>query len=104
MGRPTDYTTRILVLRDGHELNEPVIGEAPGGADLAVDLATVQKIEIVRGPGSALYGSHAMHAVINVITKSADAVDGVSVTAIAGSDEKRGASLRLGQQFAGGLQ
>ena len=104
IGRPTDYNSRILVLLNGQPLNEPVIGGAPGGSDLAIDLRTVQKIEIVRGPGSALYGSHAMHAVINVITMSADDMDGVSATARTGSHQDQMGSLRMGKTFANGLQ
>jgi outer membrane cobalamin receptor len=104
IGRPTDYNTRILVLLNGHDLNEPVLGTAPGGGDLAVDLKTVEKIEIVRGPGSALYGSHAMHAVINVITKSADDMDGLSASARAGSHGDHAGSMRFGRTFGGGLQ
>jgi outer membrane receptor for ferrienterochelin and colicins len=104
IGRPTDYNTRILVLLDGHQLNEPVIGEAPGGADLAVDLRTVSKIEIVRGPGSALYGSHAMHAVINIITQSADEMDGLSATGRAASHGDETGALRFGKTFGNGVQ
>jgi len=104
IGRPTDFNTRILILVDGQSVYNQLVGGSAVGNDLAIDMSMVERIEIIRGPGSALYGSHAMLAVINVITKSADAVGGVSVTAIAGSDEKRGASLRLGQQFANGLQ
>jgi iron complex outermembrane receptor protein len=59
----------------------------------------VEKIEIIRGPGSALYGTHAMLAVINVITKGADAIAGTSVAAIAGSQHERGAVLRIGRQL-----
>ena len=104
IGRPTDYNTRILLLLDGHPLNDPVIGSAPAGSDLALDLETVEKIEIIRGPGSALYGSHAMHAVINIITRGADAMDGIGATARAGSRGEQSAALRFGRTFANGVQ
>src|SRR5438105_1626784 len=104
IGRPTDYNTRILVLLNGHDLNEPVLGAAPGGSDLAVDMKTVERIEIVRGPGSALYGSHAMHAVVNIITQSADDMNGISASARAGSRGDRAASVRFGRTFGDGLQ
>lgn len=104
IGRPTDYNSRIMIMVDGHVQNEPVFGGAPAGADLAIDLASVEKIEIIHGPGSALYGSHAMHAVINVITRSADDMDGISVSAHAGSLRNEGAALRFGKTFDNGLQ
>lgn len=104
IGRPTDYNSRIMVMVDGQVLNESVFGAAPAGSDLAIDFASVEKIEIIHGPGSALYGSHAMHAVINVITRSADDMDGLGVSVHAGSSQKEGATLRFGRTFANGLQ
>ena len=104
IGRPTDYNNRLLILIDGHPVTDPVFGGAAAGNDLAIDLATVEKIEIIRGPGSALYGTHAMLAVINIFTKDANAIDGVGATAIAGSQGKRGAAIRAGRQFANGLE
>src|SRR2546423_1922845 len=89
IGRPTDFNSRILILIDGHRLNNSMFGTAQ--ADLSMDLSSVEKIEIVRGPGSALYGTHAMLAVINVITKGADAMDD-GVTLTGGSHGMRGAA------------
>jgi iron complex outermembrane receptor protein len=104
IGRPTDYNSRILIMVDGHVVNEPVFGAAPAGADLAIDFTTVEKIEIIHGPGSALYGSHAMHAVINVITRRADDMDGLSISPHAGSRGNQGLAMRFGRTFDNGLQ
>ena len=104
IGRPTDFNTRILVMLDGHVLHDGVVGDTPVGTDLAIDPRSIERIEIVRGPGSALYGSHAMYGVINIITKEADAVDGISVTGTAGSHERHGTALRYGGTFKSGLQ
>jgi iron complex outermembrane receptor protein len=68
-GRPTDYNNRVLVLIDGHRLNDSVYDGALMGTEFPVDMAMVNRIEIVRGPGSALYGTSAFFAVVNVITK-----------------------------------
>jgi iron complex outermembrane receptor protein len=103
VGRPTDYNSRLLILLDGFPVAEPVFGAAPAGNSL-IDLAMVEKIEIIRGPGSALYGTHAMLAVINIFTKDADALDGTSVTATAGSFGRKGMAVRSGHQFANGMQ
>jgi len=103
ISRPTDYNNRLLILLDGMTLNDPFIGKAMAGGELAIDLATVEKIEIVRGPGSALYGDHAMLAVINIVRKDADAMAGVSVSAGVASRQKDSVSLRFGRVFGNGL-
>lgn len=74
-GRPGDYNTRVLVLHDGHAANDIIYGTASTGAELAVDLAMVKRIEVIRGPGSALYGAGAFFAVINLVTWDGDEWD-----------------------------
>jgi outer membrane receptor for ferrienterochelin and colicins len=66
---PGDYTNRVLVLVDGHATNDLVTGQGYVGHDLDVDLSNVARIEVVRGPGSVLYGTGALFGVINVVTK-----------------------------------
>jgi outer membrane receptor for ferrienterochelin and colicin len=68
---PGDYTNRVLVLVDGHPINDQVTGQGYVGHDFDVDLANVARIEIVRGPGSVLYGTGALFGVINVVTHRA---------------------------------
>ncbi|HEV8395643.1 MAG TPA: TonB-dependent receptor [Vicinamibacterales bacterium] len=68
-GRPTDYNNRVLVLLNGHRVNDSIYDGALVGSEFPVDLAMVDRIEVVRGPGSALYGTSAFFAVVNVITK-----------------------------------
>jgi outer membrane receptor protein involved in Fe transport len=101
IGRPSDYNTRILVLRDGLALDGEIFGGAPMPE---IDPYTIERIEIVRGPGSALYGSHAMLAVVNIITKSSDAIDGVGASATYGSLGKMGGTVRMGKTLPGGLR
>ncbi len=69
-GRPADYNNRILVLFDGHRLNENVTGLSPIGTNLPVDVDLIDRVEIIRGPGSSLYGTNALFGVVNIITKS----------------------------------
>ena len=63
-------SNQVLVLRDGMPINDP---SDPGGAfNFGVDtLADVERIEIIRGPMAALYGSGAIGGVINLITRAA---------------------------------
>jgi outer membrane receptor protein involved in Fe transport len=91
--RPSDYNNRILLLIDGNATKEGVFGGAPVGTDLGVPLGSLERIEIVRGPGSALYGTGAMLAVVNLVTKPADAQPGVHGALRGGSYGARGGSL-----------
>lgn len=66
------YTNRELILQDGHATNDNWIGSAYVGFDGRTDLANVERIEVVRGPGSVLYGTNAFSGVINLVTRYRD--------------------------------
>ena len=67
---PGVYNSRVLVLSDGHIMNESSLDQGYIGHDFDVDLSDVERIEVVRGPGSVLYGSAAFFAVVNVVHKT----------------------------------
>src|SRR5579864_9647263 len=83
--RPGDYNTRILLLVDGHRLNDNVFDEAMIGTEFPVDIDLIERVEVIRGPVSSLYGSNALFAVVNVITKRGDDLKGLEVSSEAGS-------------------
>src|ERR1051326_1042640 len=83
--RPGDFNTRVLLLVDGHRLNDNVYDEGMIGTELPIDIDLVKRIEIIRGPVSSLYGSNALFAVINIITKRGDDLKGLELAADAGS-------------------
>jgi outer membrane receptor for ferrienterochelin and colicin len=68
--RPGDYGNRVLVLLDGQPMNDNYIWSSYVGTDGRVDIADIERIEVVRGPGSVLYGSSAFFGVINLVTRS----------------------------------
>jgi len=76
-GRPSDYNTRILLLVDGHRLNDNIYDQAMIGTEFPIDIDMIQRIEIIRGPVSALYGSNALFAVINIFTKQGEDLQGL---------------------------
>lgn len=75
---PGDYNMRFLLLLDGQPLNDNLYGQATLGYEFQVDMSLVDRIEYVPGPGSSIYGSNAMFGVVNVITRSAASLPGIS--------------------------
>ena len=67
--RPGDYNSRILLLINGHRVNDNVYDSAYIGTEFPLDLDLIERIEIVRGPSSSLFGNNAVFGVINVITR-----------------------------------
>ena len=82
---PGIYNSRVLVLVDGHVFNESSLGQGYVGHDFDSDLSNVERIEVVRGPGSVTYGSAAFFAVVNVVHKTPAAGLHGEVSGLAGS-------------------
>lgn len=102
--RPGDFNSRVLVLIDGHRINDSVYGQGSTEAVFPLDMDLVDRIEVIRGPGSALYGSGAFFAVINVIPKSAAQVPGLELAGRAGSGQAWQGRVSSGARFASGLE
>lgn len=103
-GRPGDYNTRILLLVDGHRTNDSVYDSALVGTEFVLDVDLIDRIEIIRGPGSSLYGSNAFFAVVDVITKSGRDLKGAEVSGEAGSFDTYKGRLSYGNKFRNGLE
>ncbi|MES2018160.1 MAG: TonB-dependent receptor [Pseudomonadota bacterium] len=100
--RPGDYNTRFLLLIDGSRVNDAVYDQAPMGGEFPLELALVERIEFVPGPGSSIYGSNAFFGVINVVTKKAADLPGTQAALEAGSASARKASASTSWHSAGG--
>jgi len=78
-GTPGDYGNRTLVLLNGQPMNDNWTGSGYLGYDLRSDIEDVQRIEVIRGPGSVLYGTGAVSGVINIVTRPHDGQTGYEV-------------------------
>ena len=94
--RPGDYNTRILLLIDGHRINDNVYDQALIGTEFPLDVDLIERIEIVRGPASCLYGTNAFFGVINVITRQPPIVPTVQISTEAETEFTRKARVTLG--------
>jgi outer membrane receptor for ferrienterochelin and colicins len=101
--RPGDYNARVLLLVDGHRLNDNIFGSALIGTEFPVDVELIERVEIIRGPSSSLYGTSAFFAVIDVITKRGESARGVIASGTLGSFGTRKARLTYGHQFKNGV-
>jgi iron complex outermembrane receptor protein len=96
--RPGDYNTRVLLLVDGHRLNDNIYDQAMIGTEFPLDVELIERLEVVRGASSSLYGTSAFFAVVNVITKRAGdlgRVSGSVEVASLGTRRVRGTMARL---------
>jgi outer membrane receptor for ferrienterochelin and colicins len=98
--RPGDYNSRILLMVNGHRLNDNVFDEALIGEEFPLNLDLVDHIEIVRGPGSSLFGTNAIFGVINVITRQT--TSGTTVEASGDTSSFLGRTGRLTANFQRG--
>jgi iron complex outermembrane receptor protein len=86
-GRPGDYNTRVLLLVDGHRMNDNVYDQASIGTDAFLDVDLIERVEVIRGPSSSIYGDNAFLGVINVITRKPARVETVEASVEGGGAE-----------------
>jgi len=89
------FANKLLVLMDGRSLYSPLFaGVYWEVQDTALE--DIDRIEVIRGPGAALWGANAVNGVINIITKSADATQGGLLSAGGGTAARGFATARYG--------
>jgi iron complex outermembrane recepter protein len=85
----------MLVLIDGRSVIDPLfVGVLWSEQDLILE--DIERIEVIRGPGSTMWGANAMNGIINIITKPAKETQGMLVSAGVGDEERSSASARYG--------
>ncbi len=99
-----DYNTRFLFLVDGHRLNENIYDSVVIDAGFQIDLDLVERVEVVRGPASSLYGSNAFLGVINVITKRGRDIEGLQISTSAGTHDSYYGRSSYGKRMENGTE
>lgn len=89
------FSNKLLVLMDGRSLYTPYFMGVYWEVQDTV-LEDIDRIEVIRGPGAALWGANAVNGVINIITKQAENTNGTLLSTGGGSYEKAFATARIG--------
>jgi iron complex outermembrane receptor protein len=99
-GISTQYNPQVLMLVNGI----PITGVFAGDRSIiwgGMPVENIARIEVIRGPGSALYGADAFSGVINIITKTAADIDGTQLGVRVGSFKSRDAWVQHGGAWGG---
>lgn len=98
-----DYGSHVLLLVDGHRMNDPIYDVVAVGTDGLLDLDLIERVEFIRGPASMYYGSNTFSGAINVVTRSGASVNGVESSVRAGTYETGQARVTGGGKGESGL-
>ena len=99
-GIHSEFNAQTLMLLNGVPLTTLFVGNRGlGWGDMPVE--NIARIEVIRGPGSALYGADAFSGVINVVTKTAADVGGAELGVRVGSFRSRDGWLQYGGKLGG---
>jgi iron complex outermembrane receptor protein len=101
---PGDFNTRLLLLVDGHRINDGIYDTAAVGTEFILDVDLIDRVEVIRGPSSSLYGSNAFFGVINVITRRGKELKGTEVSGEAASFRTFKGRATYGNRFGNGLE
>lgn len=96
-----DSSSRILVLINGTRVNDALCDASSIDHQFPLDMALVERVEYLPGPGSSLYGSNALLAMVNVITVKASALSGAQASAELSAWGGRKAGLTWGGELLG---
>ena len=96
-GFAPDSNSKILLLLNGHNINTEWFWGPPDALLQGMDLQYIERVEVIRGPGSVTLGQGALLGVVNVITKNGATFEGTAITAGAGQDKYSRATIQSGR-------
>ena len=92
----TQHIVNVLILINGVPANDPLFGDFDLGPDVPVEM--IKQVEVVRGPGSSLYGANAYAGVINLVTKKGSDITSPEIRAEFGPDAFHDGTYLYGTQ------
>ncbi|OAI14261.1 MULTISPECIES: TonB-dependent receptor plug domain-containing protein [Methylomonas] len=106
-GMRNQTNSEVLLMLNGTRFSIPYQGSHMAG--MIVPVENIQRVEVIRGPGSALYGADAFAGVINIVTKKAGDLNGTTLGARGGSADRTSTWAQHGGHYgewdvAGSLQ
>ncbi|MFA5984100.1 MAG: TonB-dependent receptor [Methylococcaceae bacterium] len=98
-GIRNEINAQLLFLLDGTRMNLPYRGGLATGLQIGIE--AIQRVEIIRGPGSALYGADAFAGVINIVTKKAKDINGTNLGVRSGNFDRQSGWAQQSGNWAG---
>ncbi len=99
-----DFNSRVLVLVNGHRVNNNLTDGAFIDSAFILDVDLIDRVEVIRGPGSVLYGNNAFLGVINIVTRTGKQLNGGEISGEYAEFDTYKGRLTFGKSFTNGLQ
>ncbi len=99
-----DYNSRVLLLVNGHRINNNVTDGAFVDSAFILDADLIDRVEVIRGPGSVLYGNNAFLGVVNVVTRTGKQINWAEGSVEYGEFDTYKARVTIGKSFTNGFQ
>lgn len=102
--RPGDFSGRALITINGHRLNDAMFDSTAVDNDFLLDIDDIERIEVIRGPGSTLYGNNAFFGIVNVVTRRGRDLQGGEISGSYGTFDSYSGRLTYGNRFTNGVE
>ena len=99
-----DFNSRVLLLVNGHRVNNNLTDGAFIDSAFILDVDLIDRVEVIRGPGSVLYGNNAFFGVVNVVTRTGKQVNGAEASFEYAEFDTYKGRVTLGKSFTNGVE
>ncbi|RDH85668.1 MAG: TonB-dependent receptor [endosymbiont of Galathealinum brachiosum] len=100
-GIKTSITPQVLIMMNGYRISSDLLSGVFSESS-KINIKNISRIEVIRGPGSAIYGADAFSGVINIVTKNANELNGFNTGVRAGSNDTKNVWAQYGGGFDNG--